>query len=77
MSNGDGHKEEKQRKRRCPFLNEWCIDDTCALHTQVIKAPHKIELCAFDAILMILSEINQKTQPSPPQKINLPFIHRG
>ena len=60
----------------CPFLNEYCIKERCAIHTGVTKSigglQQKAALCGFNAMSMILSQINARTAPPQPQKIELP-----
>ncbi len=74
MAEGNGHEEAKILW--CPFLNEYCIQGQCAVYTEVIKSfngmQHKAGLCGFNALGMILSEINAKTVPPQPPKITLP-----
>ena len=76
MSN-DGDKEVK---KRCPFLKEWCIGDACAIRVELIRSAggvqQKFTMCPFPATVIILGEINAKMQP-PQQKIQLPHILRG
>ena len=75
MSNGNGHNEENKVKH-CPFLNEWCIKERCALYNELVRQvgglQQRFGVCGFSAVVLILSEINQKTQVAPPQKIQLP-----
>lgn len=60
----------------CPFLDKYCIQERCALHSEITRSmgglAQKITLCALNAVGMFLAEINQKTHVPPPQKINLP-----
>lgn len=74
MAGGNGHEEVKTLW--CPFLNAWCIKERCAVHTEVTKSVggmmQKGGICGFNALGMILSEINAKTFPPQPQKIELP-----
>lgn len=72
----NGHKDEEVKTKWCPFLNEYCIKDRCALHTELQKQMggmmQKMGLCGLNALGMILSEINAKTMPPQPPKITLP-----
>ena len=82
MVGGNGHKDEAESKVKfCPFLDKYCIAERCAVHTEVVKAfggvQQKMGLCGFNALGMILSEINAKTAPPQPQRINLPRIIKG
>lgn len=77
MDGDNGHKGEgEQRKKRCPFLDQWCLGDACAIYTegmrQVGGITQKTGVCGFNALGMILSEINAKTMPPQPQKITIP-----
>ena len=80
MTNGN-HDPEKPRKKKCPLLNDWCIGDACALQAQLIRVQgglqQKMEVCAFNATVMMLTEISVKLQQPPQQKIQLPGIFRG
>ena len=74
----NGHEEEKVK--HCPLINKYCIKDRCALYTEMGRnaggIQQKFGMCAFSAVVIILSEINQKT-PSPQQKLNIPNLYRG
>lgn len=78
MVENNGDKEAKTKV--CPFLNEYCITDRCALHTEITRniggLMQKSTLCGFNAIGLLLSEINAKTQPPQP-RISMPHILRG
>ncbi len=71
MAEGDNGQNEgvDVKQRWCPFLDEYCKGALCALHSELTRVsggiPQKIGLCAFNAQVMMLSEINQKT---PGQK---------
>ena len=76
MTNGDGNLNSQ---KICPFFNGDCIQDKCALWTQVqmgVPSPlgimgKSVGTCAFAALLMILS-----TPRPAPQSI--PFnLHGG
>ena len=86
MADGNGHQDDKPKLKLCPFWQKWCdheLQETCALHVEINKPMggimQRLSLCGFNALGLLLSEINQKTQAPPPQKINLniPNIHRG
>ncbi len=70
----NGNKEEEKVKT-CPFLNKYCITDRCTLYTEMMRntggSQEKFGMCSFNATLMILSEINMKTQP-PHHQIQVP-----
>ena len=81
MTNGNGHEEEGQDKKEdrvkhCPFLNDWCIKERCALYSELRRQvggfQQNFGACGFSAVVLILSEINQKTGIAPPQPIKLP-----
>lgn len=80
MPDGNGHDGDKQKVKHCPFLNEWCIRERCALYSTLSRNANglqqKIEVCGFNAVVLILSEINQKTQIQQ-QEIQLPELYRG
>lgn len=60
MPNNDGDKVKK-----CPFLNEYCIKEKCAIWAEMTRHQggigQKFGMCSFAGMMMILSEINQKT----------------
>ena len=70
MAEGDNGQNEgvDVKQRWCPFLNEYCLGERCALHSELTRVsggiPQKIGLCAFNAAVMMLSELNHKT-PGP------------
>lgn len=74
----NGQKEEKVKK--CPFLRDWCLGEACAIRAKITHnaggLQQQASMCPVDAILMILSEINMKTQV-PQQKINIPNLYKG
>ena len=78
MEDNDGNKGNKVAI--CPFMNEQCIGDTCALNIKLARSAggilQKYSSCAFPALVQMIGEINAKTQP-PQQKIQLPNILRG
>ena len=81
MGNGSGG---EVKLKMCPFWKEWCDkehQEECALHVEMIQnvggLERKMTMCSFNAMIMMLSEINAKTQP-PQQKLTLPpNIGRG
>ena len=78
MTNGNGQNEEKQKVKHCPLINEWCIEKRCALYSEMKRdmgggLRQTFGMCAFNAVVLILSEISVKTQPQQP-KIQLPDI---
>lgn len=79
MSNNTGRKEE-ERLKKCPFLNGWCTKDACPIYVELLQnrggLQQKIGMCSLPAIVLLLAEINQKTQP-PQQKMNIPNLYRG
>ena len=78
MSNGN--KPEGQRRKVCPFLGKWCIGEECAIHAYLMRGNQRVLTCAFEAMVIMLSELNAKT-PSPQQvkkpEIILPFMGRS
>lgn len=78
MSNGNNEpkKQEGQIKQRCPFNNERC-GDWCPRYVTIFKVVmgqrRTAGMCVDVANNIMLSEINQKTQPKQQeQKIQLP-----
>lgn len=81
MVDGNGSGDGTEVIKMCPFFKEWCDKEhqnTCALHAELTQSigglQRKMTLCVFNAMIMMLSEINMKT-PAPQQKIqriNLP-----
>lgn len=59
------------KQKWCPHLDGYCKGEQCALYNYLMRVqdgvPQKVGLCAYNATVMMLSEINQKT-PNP-QKI--------
>ena len=81
MEQDNGHVEEIIKW--CPLLKEWCSKDVrerCAFNTEMARntggLQQKFGMCSFNAVVMILSEINIKTVP-PQQEIQLPGLYRG
>lgn len=72
MADGNGHNEDNQKVKDCPFGNE-C--DKCSLYIDLTRnvggVQQKFKACAFGAMVVILSEINQKMATNA-QKIELP-----
>ena len=77
--NGNG--DNKEVKKRCPFLGKPCIMNECALYIQITQSKDGVvregNVCAFGALVQMISELNAKTQPPPPQKIQIPHLLRG
>ena len=76
----NGKVEEEQKVKHCPLINEYCIKERCALYI-VMRRMHAgllqaFGMCAFNALVQMMSEMNAKTQP-PQQKIQIPKILRG
>jgi len=73
MAEGNGHEPVKQ----CPLIHADCIKEQCALWTEMMRnqggLQQKFGLCSLNAMVMILSEMNLKTQ----QKIEIPNLFRG
>lgn len=83
MSNN--HKElEGRQVKKCPFLKDWCIGDECAIHVSIARntpvGMQRVPTCGVEAMIMMLSELNQKTVGPAQQKkpeIILPFMGRS
>jgi len=76
---GDNHKDEVRKK--CPFLDEWCIGDDCACFIQVaqtgvnqlgIQQTVQQGMCSLPALCMIMS-----SKQVPSQPIKLPQLFQG
>jgi len=80
----DNHNERssngEDRKKKCPFMADWCIGDACALSVELVRnmggLQQKFSICSFNALVQMISEVNAKTQP-PQQKIQVPHLLRG
>lgn len=74
---GDGNRE---KVKHCPLINEYCIKEKCALWCEVARHAgglhQRFGLCAFNAMVTMLSEISIKAQPQQ-QKVQLPNLYRG
>lgn len=79
-SNGNKDNVEVEVKAKmCPFLKELCTDSVMArctigaelIHAKIGRTPQKLNICAVNAVMMMLSEINNKTQV-PNEIIQLP-----
>ncbi|MDD5703882.1 MAG: hypothetical protein PHU23_17750 [Dehalococcoidales bacterium] len=67
---------EEPKKKLCPFKNSECTGEECTLFMQMHTGVQKFGTCSFNAMVLMLSEMNSKMQP-PQQMINLPKIGRG
>ena len=70
--------DKEEVKKWCPFLKEWCtkeVIDRCAIAIGIGRSVggtrQETLMCSFPALVIILSEINQKTQVPQGQKIML------
>jgi len=88
VSNNHNEKEEGRLVKKCPVLKDWCDKEAlgnCAFATTLTRqtqvGPQHMTVCGIEAMLLILSEINQKTgQPQQVKKqpeIILPFSGNG
>lgn len=77
MTNGDGQ-DKVEEVKHCPFRDTHCIRRKCAIYSELIRTrtgqQEKFWDCAFNAIVLILSEINAKTQFPQQQKIQIPKV---
>lgn len=81
-NNGD-HKEETSPVLMCPFWQKPCpeVCPSCKLNAELRQATtgglqRTMVVCAFGAMMTILSELNMKTPP-PQENIKIPQIYRG
>ena len=76
----NGENEGRDRIKKCPFLKEWCIKEECVLWTELSRKVggmiQKTGVCAFSALVVILSEVNMKTGGQQEQ-IRLPRLYKG
>ena len=79
MIENNGHKEVETKL--CPFLNKECIGEKCNLYSELIQNmagfQKKFGLCAFNSVVLILSEMNQKATVNQQQKIQIPNIFKS
>lgn len=77
---GNGDKGEV-KVRQCPFMGEYCIKERCALYIEMKKVSgglvQSFGMCSFNAMVQMMSEVNNKTQVLQQQKIQVPGILRG
>ena len=82
MVDGNGSNDDTEVKVKwCPFINEYCLKERCALHQELTKQiggglMQKFGMCAFNSMVIMLSEINMKT-PGHHQNIQLPHLFKG
>ena len=73
------NKETKTKARHCPFLNKCCIKERCTLWAEMQRnmgdLQQKFGMCSLAGLIIILAEINTKTQ-SFQQKIQVPNLIR-
>ena len=68
--------EPVKEPKICPILNSPCIKDKCEFNREFKQSNgvtmQVFSMCAFNAISLILSEINQKTIAPQQKFINIP-----
>jgi len=73
----------EEKRKKCPFLNEWCIGAQCAQYVTVQRVNgatgirQKTSLCSVNALGMMLGEIDNKlgallNRQSPDKKLYIP-----
>jgi len=69
----------EEKRKKCPFLNEWCIGAQCALYVTIQKMSQgmkqNISLCAVNALGMLLTSLDAKAgspKQEPSAKLHLP-----
>lgn len=82
VKGNDAKESQLERVKMCPFINGWCIKEGCALYQEMNRVVGGMRqtfgLCAFNAEVLILSEVNIKLQQGQPQpKIQIPNLLRG
>uniref|UniRef100_A0A6M3IRD7 Uncharacterized protein n=1 Tax=viral metagenome TaxID=1070528 RepID=A0A6M3IRD7_9ZZZZ len=67
MANDNGDKKEP---KYCPYLDRACIEGECALYSEMMRSTsgliEKFGMCAISSMVLILSELNAKTQSPKP-----------
>ena len=66
-NNGDNAKE-------CPIIRKECIGDKCELRAILNTGQGTMQVCAFNALVLILSDMNMKANQ---RTIQLPKGYRG
>ena len=87
MQDGNGHKvptgDNKIQEKQCPFLKAECLQGGCALWSMLNRNVGGLQqtfgACSISAMVLILSEINQKAAPGMAQPVKLPggFLFGG
>ena len=81
MANGNGKKEAEAQDKNCPFIKEVCIGGKCALYSELKRniggLQQNFGTCGFNALVLILSEVNQKTLIPEQSQIRLPKLIKG
>ena len=71
--------EEDNQPKLCPFLNQPCIGELCALsmgiNQVVLGVRRTMTTCALPALALIMSGISQQ-QAQQGQRIQLPNVRR-
>ncbi len=77
MADNGNNKATEIVTKQCPFLNAPCIKEKCAIYSELVQnrggMAQKLGTCGVNAVVLILSEINQKTL-IPQQKFQLPAL---
>ena len=74
---------EEEKRKKCAFLNDWCMGDQCAQYVTLQKrnasgVVEAISLCAINALGMLMGEVDSKlaallqAQQGQGQKLVLP-----
>jgi len=62
-------------KKKCPFLKEWCLGDSCACYVIITQTKvgqlglaQQVQsgMCSFPALCMIMSTANKQPIKPPP-----------
>jgi len=76
----NGNHNEEEKVKYCQIVKDYCIKERCNFYVEMVQhvagMQKKMGMCWFNAILMVLSEMNAKTV-MPQQKIPLPNLYRG
>lgn len=74
-------KEKETLKKICPFNNRVCLEGRCALWTNKVitidprvGAPRPMEMCSFDAIVLLLGTPRMQPQQVDLRGLNIPGL---
>ncbi len=81
MAEDNKQNGDKETAKYCPFLKAEWVGKKCALYKEmarnIVGIQQKFGECAFSAVVLLLSEMNQKTSISPMPSSLLKGLNRG